>query len=281
MPDEVGSGFPLSGNSTQRTPVSSGQRPVSPILQPRSPACPLIGRVTELAQLEAVLCNRKPLLILGHAGIGKSALVETAAAAIPGPAAPVRITCPAHPHELLASLAGALLQAGHRTLGAGLRCSPESINRQTSMRLRGVLWSALAAEPRSLILEDVHGSSEPVYRFLRPLYYTPGMSIVVTSTALERLGFLSRLFWDPRERLDLKRLRDHDAQRLARLAADRFPLPPEIDRGDLERRVLECAAGNPGRIIAMYRMAGDSRYHSGAYVKFGLMQIDLAARFAL
>jgi hypothetical protein len=105
------------------------------------------------------------------------------------------------------------------------------------------------------------------------------MCLIATAVSADHLGFLHRLFWDPRDRLDLKPLRDHDARRLASLAADRFCVPAEIDRTELQEKVIEAAAGNPGRIIEMYRLAADSRYHSGDYVKLALIQIDLAARF--
>jgi hypothetical protein len=238
---------------------------------------PLIGRDVEFVQMKNALRDQRPLLVFGPPGIGKSRLIEGVCSTSAAP--PVRIRCPAHPHELLVDLARALLNSQHRSLTASLRCSSEAISHETSVHLRGVLWKSLSLEPRSLILEDISGASAPMYRFLQPLYHTAGMSIIATSVSSDRLGFLHRLFWDPRERLEIKPLHDHDARRLASLAAERFRLPVEIDRTDLEERVLNAAGGNPGRIIEMYRLAADSRYHSGDYVKMALIQIDLAARF--
>jgi hypothetical protein len=103
--------------------------------------------------------------------------------------------------------------------------------------------------------------------------------MIATAVSVDRLGFLRKLFWDPRERLELKPLRSNDARHLASLAADRFCVPDDIDRQELQAKVLEPAAGNPGRIVEMYRMAADSRYRRGDYVKMALIRIDLAARF--
>jgi hypothetical protein len=240
---------------------------------------PLIGRDREMVRVSDALLNRHSLLILGPPGMGKSRLLEAARLDTAKQARPVTVRFPAHPHELLVALARALLSDEHKALTASLKRSNAALDRETSLHLRGVLWQALAAEPKPVIFEDIQSASAPMYRFLQPLFHKAGMCMIATAASVDRLGFLHRLFWDPRDRLELKPLRDHDAERLASLAAAHFQLPAEIDRTELQEKVLEAAAGNPGRIIEMYRLAADSRYHSGNYVKLALIQIDLAARF--
>jgi hypothetical protein len=240
---------------------------------------PLIGREPELERVKDALLSRHPLLILGLPGTGKSRLLEAAWSEVATQARALTIPFAAHPHELLIGLARALLNDGHKALSASLKRSHATLERSTSLHLRGVLWQSLALEPRSLIFEDIEGASAPMYRFLQPLFHNAGMCLIATAISSDHLGFLHRLFWDPRDRLDLKPLREHDARQLASLAADRFRLPVEIDRTELQEKVINAAAGNPGRIVEMYRMAADSRYHRGDYVKMALIQIDLAARF--
>jgi hypothetical protein len=70
-------------------------------------------------------------------------------------AKPLTIPFPAHPHELLVSLVRALLDDGHHALAASVRRSRSTLDRETSLHLRGVLWQSLALEPRSLIFEDI------------------------------------------------------------------------------------------------------------------------------
>lgn len=239
---------------------------------------PLIGRIPEVVRVRNALRDRQPLLITGPPGIGKSRLIDAVCAEdIETPL--IRIRCPANPHELLAALTRALLKSQHRTLLSMLRCPPEAVGRETSVHLRGVLWKSLTTEPRSLILEDVCGASAPMYRFLQPLFHKSGSSMIATATSAGHLGFLHRLFWDPRIHLELKPLHEHDARTLSALAFERFRPSGEIDREDLAEKILAAAQGNPGRIVEMYRLAADSRYHTGDYVKMALIQIDLASRF--
>jgi hypothetical protein len=236
---------------------------------------PLIGRDHELIRVRAALLNRRSLLILGSPGAGKSRLLEEACSETAKHSRPLTIPFPAHPHELLVRLARALLNDGHKALEDCLKRSPADLDRETSLHLRGVLWQSLTLEPRPLIFEDIQGASAPMYRFLQPLFHAAGMCMIATAVSADRIGFLHRLFWDPRERLELKPLRRHDARQLASLAADRFC----VARQELQERVLNAAAGNAGRIVEIYRMMADSRYQRGDDVKMALIRIDLATRF--
>jgi hypothetical protein len=169
------------------------------------------------------------------------------------------------PHELLASLAVALL--------------PEGVSRSSSLRLRGLLWNHLEANPRPILLDGVHLASHPVYRFFQRLYYAPGMAIIAAARHAAALGALRRLFWDPRQVIRLRPLGGADARRLFELAAERFQLHG-LELDGFRRKVLESAKGNPGQIIEMCRLAARAEYVSGRRVKFAPLRIDAMTRFA-
>lgn len=241
---------------------------------------PLIGRDTQLARVVAAIREHQPLLLLGPHGSGKSALIDVACSSLSPAEVPVRVSHPANQHDFLVKLAAALLQASHRGIRRSLGGASMAVERQTSVHLRGVLWQVLKEEPRSVIIEDIVTASAPLYRFLQPLYHADGMSVIGVATSRENLGFLSRLFWDPRGQIELKPLTDTQARSLAGVAAAHFGTPAEVEEAELREQILEAAGGIPGRIIEMYRMASDARYYKAGYVKLGLIQIDLAARFA-
>ncbi|HXN50069.1 MAG TPA: hypothetical protein VN893_25685 [Bryobacteraceae bacterium] len=149
---------------------------------------------------------------------------------------------------------------------------------QTSVHLRGLIWSALAASPRLLVLDGIDGSSLQAYRFFQRLYHTPGMTMIAISRDPVRLGALHRLFWDPRSTLEMTPLSDPEAATLFDLAADRFGLR-EFDLADFRPRVLDSARGNPGQIVEMCRMAREQQYRAGKHILFAPLRIDLMARY--
>lgn len=241
---------------------------------------PLIGRDFELARLTASLVRYRPLLITGPRGSGKSRLIDEAFAAVPDHVRPIRIRFEPNLHNLLVKLAHSLLQTRHRAFCARIRGCENHIAKQTSIHLRGLLWNSLLEQPRSILIEDIVNASAPAYRFLQPIYYNPGVALIATAISPDRMGFLHRLFWDPRDHLSLHPFRHYELLRLASAAEQAFQLPAEIDRADLRKKIIEISAGNPGRLIEMYKLAASPKYHTGAYIKMALIQIDLAARFS-
>jgi hypothetical protein len=229
----------------------------------KGPQFPLIGLSKERERLLAAVRKRESALLLGPAGSGKTKLLKLAlesggGSALYVPYVPV-------PHELLASLARALL--------------PGNASLSTSVRLRGLLWNHLEANPRLILLDGVHGASHRVYRFFQRLYYAPGTAIIATARDLPALGALRRLFWDPRHVIHLQPLADADARRLFELAVEAFHLHA-VELHEFRDQVLESAKGNPGQIIEMCRLAGDPEYRSGRRVKFAPLRMDAMIRLA-
>lgn len=244
-------------------------------------ACPLIGLSLERERLRAALALRESVLLIGPAGSGKSALIRAAMA--DGPPVPgiVFLRYSASLHRLLVDLTRSLIAAGHQPL-LGL-AHPDSdlgkwLSHQTSVHLKGLLWTAFEAEPGTLVIDGVDGGSFPMYRFLQRLYFAPGMAIVASARNSGSLGALSRLFWDPRQTIPMRPLKDADARRLFDLSADRFGLG-RLDVKDFREKALESAHGNPGQIIEMCRLASDPRYVSGTHIKFGPLRIDVLMKF--
>ncbi len=238
---------------------------------------PLIGLVRERKALMAAIRRRKSCLLLGPAGSGKSRLLQSVLDSDAVPDWCAVIPPFETPHQLLVLLARELIRKRHKALLSAAAVSGDWerwLRGQTSVRLRGLLWEALEAEPGTLILDGVQNAGHSTYRFLQRVYFTPGMSVIAVARRHSDLGALAKLFWDPREVIQIGPLSEAEACRLFDAAAVHYDLRLS-NFDDFRRRVLESARGHPGEIIAMCRLAADPRYVSRGCAKFTLIRIEM------
>jgi GTPase SAR1 family protein len=246
-----------------------------------SSSFPIIGLASEYQRLLTALKKRQPLLILGPGGSGKTALVSAVLKDLPQTAGVIALRYVPTLHDLLIDLARTLIKINHSAFreGVKLRVDPERwLREQTSSHLKGVLWKAFEEEPRTIILDGVRDASFPMYRFLQRLYFTKEMALLATARDPVALGELARLFWDPRNTVHLRPLKDEDANQLFELAVQRFDIG-NLDIAEFRGKVLHAAEGNPGQIIEMCRLASNPMYVTGTHIKFAPLRIDVLMKF--
>jgi hypothetical protein len=238
---------------------------------------PLIGMHRELSRVTAAVQKRRPLLLLGAPGSGKTKVLKEATRGdvrIPYiPYAPVL-------HDLLTTFAEALLEVRHRAFSSmlkGARDPHRWLTAQTSVHLKGLLWTAVEREPLIIVIDGVQGASARTYRFLQRIYHTPGVALIVAARDLRSLDVLGKLFWDPGLLVQVEPLQHGDAVYLFNLLVERLGLD-HLDLQDFRPRALDAAGGNPGQIIEMCKLAADPRYWSGRHIKFAPLRIDAYAR---
>jgi hypothetical protein len=242
---------------------------------------PLIGLTAEQQRLTTALHKRLPLLILGAAGSGKSALIATAVASLPVSDGVISIQYSSNLHHLLLDLARALLSTGHaafRKLALPGNDAEKWLSEQSSLHLKGLLWTSLEAEPRVIVLDGVAGASFPIYRFFQRIYFVKGMALIASSRDPVSLGALGRLFWDPRNTIHLHPLNHVDQNHLFDLAVVRFGLS-HLDIEEFRHKVFEAVKGNPGQLIEMCRLAPNPMYITGRHIKFAPLWIDVLMKF--
>lgn len=248
------------------------------------PQLPFVGMAKERQRLGWAFDGNEPLLILGPQGSGKTRLIKEG---LSGNHTVLYIAWQPTLHALLAAMARALIAAhhadfiGHAGVPVGPGTNPEAwLAAQTSIRLKGLLWTAMESSPAPMVLDGITGAGFPDYRFLRRIYHTPGMALFAAARDAFSLGALSRLFWNPAKALRVPPLNERDAVQLFEAAADRFKLR-HLDLDDFREKVLESAHGNPGQITEMCRLAAQPGYHAGRHIKFSAIRIDTVARFSL
>jgi hypothetical protein len=226
---------------------------------------PLIGRCEELGDLLTALRDRRSRVILGLPGAGKTRLIREAIRAA-GQAC-VILHQPGVLHELLVECA--------RQLDCRSGRYPR-LDRATSVALKPLVLESLCRKPQPVVIEDVTDADPRMYRFLQELYYVPGVCLIVSATSHRSLGFLRKLFWDPREEILLGPLSHSESLCLFEAAADRFELRA-LDLEDFRRKVMAAAHGNPGQIVSMCRLAARAEYQAGRHIKFHALRIDVLA----
>jgi len=242
------------------------------------PQLPLVGMAKEKQRLSLAFATGDPLLLLGPHGSGKTRLIKEA---LSSNHHVLYVAWEPTLHALLTAMARALIAARHASFISRAKPGrdPEAwLAIQTSIHLKGLLWTAVETSPVPMVLDGIAGASFPTYRFLQRVYHTHGMALFATSRDAFSLGALARLFWNPTKMLNIPPLHERDAEQLFEAAADHFKLR-NLDLDEFREKVLESACGNPGQIIEMCRLATQPQYLAGRYIKFAPLRIDTVMKF--
>ena len=243
------------------------------------PQLPFVGMAKEVQRLTLAFAAGDPLLLLGPQGCGKTRLIREALCSNQHV---LYIAWVPTLHGLLTAMARTLIAMRHATFMSRAKPGADAeawLTAQTSIHLKGLLWSALESAPVAMTLDGIAGASFPTYRFLQRIYHTPGIALFAASRDALSLGALARLFWNPAKALNMPPLHERDAEQLFEAAADHFNLR-NLDLGEFREKVLESARGNPGQITEMCRLAAQPQYHAGRHIKFSPLRIDTVMKFA-
>ena len=243
---------------------------------------PLVGLLREREALVGSIRRRESLLILGPAGSGKTAIIRSALGSELRGEALVHVPAFGALHDLLVIIARELLRSGHKRFRQSVKSaigdSEFWLAHQTSIHLKGLVWTALEHEPTPIILDDIQGAGHQTYRFLQRLFFVPGMTVIGTARDHLHLGELARLFWDPCRTRHMQPLSDTEGLQLFEAAVDHFRLR-ELCLDDFREKVLDSAKGNPGQIVEMCRFASNPMYVTGGrHIKFAPLRIDVMMR---
>jgi len=138
----------------------------------------------------------------------------------------------------------------------------------------------LQARPRWLWIDGPAPAGSRLYRFLQRVLWTEGCGLVVSAQSRAQLGYLGRLLWDPREEVVLPPLARARSAELLEEAMIAFGVEARGAAADFREQVLEAAAGNPGRIVTLCRLAAQPQYWHGGHLMFVPLWIDTLTQLA-
>jgi hypothetical protein len=214
----------------------------------------LIGRETELNFLRDRLRTGRNVAVIGPAGIGKTALVRQAMAAMPD-----ALYCP--DTSTLKTACESLLAA----LGVSVT-APDNIQRK-----RAVL-AALHGHRCYIVFDHVQRVSPRLLSLLENLRESHPMVIATRSLAWNDIGHLKMILWDF-DTLEPDNLNEAAALRLARAEGERLGLHVPDPR-QFEHDLWRWSRGNPGRMIALCEQAKHGGYVFGHRFDVRLLDLD-------
>lgn len=233
----------------------------------------IFGRDQELARLRDRLEARKPLLIHGPAGVGKTLLLKSLL-----PNLQDALYCETTPsiQVLFRELASQLLRSGDSRIkrfcaAAGIT----AIKSVSAVNVKGVVTDALREGRYSVIMDHVSRPSSAFAAGVRTVLgwcETPIVALA-RSAHMEDIGALHPLFTDRTDRFELKNFDPETAQQFIDEVLQRTSLQAE-NLPEFRDKVLSYSQGNPGSIISMVEMAKWPKYSSTGRIIISPLYID-------
>jgi hypothetical protein len=225
-----------------------------------------VERTVELQRLISRAKERKPMLVFGPEGVGKTRLLQEFARVQP---LALYVAQAKSPHDLLLSLAESLRGK------LGVRSLPSHTSTMSTSGLKGTVDRALNAKPFLLLVDQLQSPSRAVTKIVKELGYYGRTPIFfgARSPHMEDIGALQALCYDKKERLEMMNWPSDVALEFARREAERLDLWANNLDTALQSMVHLCG-GNPGSILGMLKMASRSQYRVEDQIKFHVLYLD-------
>lgn len=226
-----------------------------------------VERTEEMARLHAQARRRKPMLIFGPEGVGKTRLLESFLKTEP---LALHVPKTQSPREMLLALVDEL----RRTSQKGINLPADPASKGTGA-LKAIVHRALDQAPFLLVLDHLTGPSRVVTGLIKDLNYydrTP-VIFVARSQHMEDIGALHPMCAGKSERLELKDFPPPIALEFVRLEAKRTGLQA-ANLNEMLHSLVDWSNGNPGSLVQMVRMAQLPRYRMDDQIKVHILYID-------
>jgi hypothetical protein len=244
----------------------------------------LVGREQEMRRLRSAILKRESQLVWGEPDAGKTALIRHVIAELPDAERRkcIRWTGPASGRQLVSHFIRELYLAGdplvRRKIHAGRAGEftlDRWINRQSFLRLKGILFSAAELGDYRFFLDHLPSPTLKMSQLLKEIMYRCKTPVYLTGHGYSQkeIGYAWSLYWTDEYRIPLKPLTETAAQKLLELCVREFGLTA-LDLQGFREEILHFSARFPGSIVKMCKLAADPRYHFGDHIKLKLVHVD-------
>lgn len=244
----------------------------------------LVGRREERRSLGVAIQKRESRLVWGPMDSGKTALIKTVISELPEveQRSCVFWTGAASGKQLLSHFVGQLYEKGDsyvrrkvHTDGATEASLHRWLNKQSSLRLRGILFTALTAGDYRFFIDHFPPPTHNMARLMKEIMFRCGTPIYLIARGIsqQEIGYAWSLYWNDSLRLHLGPLPKRHARELLELCVNKFGLN-SLDLEDFREDVLHLSGLLPGSILKMSRLAANSKYHYGDRIKTKLVHVD-------
>jgi hypothetical protein len=244
----------------------------------------LIGRKQELTRLHEAILARDSLLVHGQSGAGKTALLTEALSDLPRQLRCMCLVCAGQesPRAMWRSLIRGLAEVEDPQVMARLQreCAgavtvDRWVNKQTSLRLRGILRRAMQGKAYWVFLDTTAPLPGGTYSLLQEWVWSRRTPVILLGRgpSEQELGKAARLFWHSGMRIELSPMLPADQHDVLESSIHRFDLSKVAD-DEFRDFILKCAAGLPGRIVRLCELASQNAYQWGGHVKLHTLAVD-------
>ncbi len=238
----------------------------------------IFDRSEERQRIDQFLVKRRPFIIYGPSGVGKTLLLRDVLPPFRG-----MFYCDDSStiNTVFRSLAVSLLRAGSPRAQSAFR-DEEGIRTKSPVSLKGIILDSLREGEYAIVLDHL---KRPSYSFasavreILNLCSTP-VSIVARSAHMEDTGFLQPFYGDRSQKCEIRNFDDTVAEQFAREIVKRKGLVAS-NMSEFLEKVLEFSAGNPGAITALIGMANDRKYRTDEHIKITPLYIDFRMNWEL
>jgi Cdc6-like AAA superfamily ATPase len=231
----------------------------------------IFGREQEQHALKQRVLQKKPFLVHGPTGVGKTLLLRGLLDQIP---TVLYCEISTSPQVVFRSVARSLLERGDPRIERSCR-NRDEIEARSAVSLKGIVMDALREGNYSIVLDHLHRPSQSFAAVVREItaWCSTPVIAVAQSSHMEDTGFLQPLFSDRQERYELKNFEPVTAGQFARAMVEQADLAASNIK-EFVGKVLELSQGNPGAILAMLQMAKNPKYRIDERIKISPLYID-------